>query len=214
MKKTYSYFIPAADAELLRWLNNYKEQIAIKGPLLGYTPVQVTELQDKAQRGIDTLYAVVLKKQEYRAAVQAKKQIRSEEVAFIANSSVMLKRSPLYTANIGGALGIINAAGAQDRVTLQPEMKVNVFPDYVELAFNKRGQAGVAIFSRVYGTGEWTKIGTAERSPYKDARPLQAGGKAEIREYMIRCYSNDEFVGQNSEVSIVVFGGLQVEAAK
>lgn len=208
MKKTYNYFIPSKDAELLRWLNNYKEQIVIKGPLLGLTPAQVTELQDKAQKAMDRLLAVVLKKQEYQDAILAKNQTRNEEVGFIANISVMLKRNALYTENIGGALGIITTAGTQSKVTLQPAMKVNVYPDYVELAFNKRGQTGITIFTRIRGIEEWTKLGSAVQSPYKDTRQLQAGAKAEVREYMARCYSSDEFVGQNSEVYVAVFGGV------
>lgn len=208
MKKTYNYFIPSTDAELLRWLNNYKEQITVQGPLVGLTPAVVTELQDKAQKGIDGLLAVILKKREYQEAILAKNLVRNEEVAFIANASIILKRSALYTENIGGVLGIINTAGAQSRVTLQPAMRVNVFPDYVELGFNKRGQAGVTIFSRIHGTEEWTKLGNAGVSPYKDTRPLQVAGKAEVREYMARCYSSDEFVGQNSEVYTAVFGGI------
>lgn len=208
MKKTYSYFIPSKDAELLRWLNNFSEQIAGKGPLLGLAAAQVTELQEKAQKGIDGLLAVVLKKQEYQDAILVKNQIRDEEVAFIANASVVLKRSALYTENIGAALGIITTTGAQSRSSLQPTMKVNVFPDYVELGFNKRGQTGIVIFTRLHGTEEWTKLGNAIQSPYKDTRALQVAGKAEVREYMARCYSNDEFVGQNSDVYIVVFGGV------
>lgn len=208
MKKTYNYFIPSTDAELLRWLNNYKEQITVQGPLVGLTPAEVTELQDKAQKGIDGLLAVTLKKREYQEAILAKNLVRNEEVAFIANASIILKRSALYTENIGGVLGIINTAGTQSRVTLQPAMRVNVFPDYVELGFNKRGQAGVTIFSRIHGTEEWTKLVNAGVSPYKDTRPLQVAGKAEVREYIARCYNNDEFVGQNSEVYTAVFGGI------
>ncbi len=34
------------------------------------------------------------------------------------------------------------------------------------------------------------------------------GLRAEVREYMARCYSSDEFVGQNSEVYVAVFGGV------
>ncbi|SIS74767.1 hypothetical protein SAMN05421788_101967 [Filimonas lacunae] len=208
MKKTYNYFIPSKDAELLRWLNNFKEQIAIKGPLLGLAPAQVTELQDKAQRGMVGLMTVVLKKQEYQDAILAKNQVCVEEVNFITNAAVVLKRNALYTENIGRALGIVTTAGAQSKVSLQSAMKVNVYPDYVEIGFNKRGQTGVIIFTRMHGKEERAKLGNAIQSPYKDTRPLQVTGKAEVREYMVRCYSNDEFVGQNSEVRVAVFGGV------
>lgn len=207
MKKIYGYFIPSADAELVRWLNNFKEQIIVTGPTLGLTPAQITELQDKAQKGIDSLLAVTIKKQEYSDAVLFKNLVRNEEVNFIANTVAILKRHPLFTENMGGILGVISPTGVQSRVTLQPKLKVNVFPEYVEIGFTKHGQTGVTIFSRIRGTDEWAEIGNVERSPYKDTRPLQVAGKAEIREYMARCYSNDEAVGQNSEVHIVVFGG-------
>lgn len=208
MKKSYNYFIPSTDSELVRWLNNYKEQIAVVGPLAGLTLPQITELQDKAQKSIDALMAVVLKKQEYRDAVLTKNQTRSEEVNFIANASVILKRSPLYTSNIGGALNIITLEAEQSRLTLQPTLKINVFPQFVEVGFNKRSQTGVTIFSRLHGTEEWVKLADAIHSPYKDARPLQVTGKAEVREYMCRCYSGDELIGHNSEVRIAVFGGM------
>ncbi|GGH61286.1 hypothetical protein HNQ91_001033 [Filimonas zeae] len=207
MKKTYGYFIPKADAELLRWLNNFKEQIAIAGPSLGLTPAQITDLQDKAQKGIDSLLAVTVKKQVYADAVLFKNMVREEEVSFIANTAAILKRHPSFTENIGGVLGIISPTTAQSRITLQPKLKINVFPEYVEIGFTKHNQTGVAIFSRIRGTEEWTEVTKSERSPYKDTRPLQVAGKAEIREYTARCYSNDESVGQNSEVSVVVFGG-------
>lgn len=207
MKKTYGYFIPKTDGELVRWLNNFKDQITIIGPMVGLTPTQVTELQDKAQKGIDSLLAVIVKKQEYSDAVLFKNMVRSEDVNFIANAAVILKRNPLFTENMGGILGIITPTASQSRITLQPRLKLNVFPKYIEVDFNKRGQTGVTILSRIRGIDEWTEIGNAERSPYKDTRPLQVAGKAEIREYMVRCYSNDESVGQDSEVRVAVFGG-------
>lgn len=207
MKKKYGYFIPSADAELVRWLNNFKEQIAIVGPLLGLTAVQISELQDKAQKAIDALLAVIIKKQEYKDAVLFKNQVRSEEVGFIANTAVVLKRNALFTDNIGGVLGILSPTAAQSKLTLQPALKVNVFPQYVEIGFNKQGQTGVSIFSRTPGTDEWIKLATVGHSPYRDRRPLAEQGKPEVREYMARCYSNDDFVGQNSEIRTVVFGG-------
>lgn len=212
MKKTYKYFIPSLDAELLRWLNNFKERIVVAGPSLGLTATQITELEDKAQKGIDTLLAVVFKKREYQEAVMAKNRARMEEVSFIANAAVVLKRSPLYTANVGGALGIISSTGTQSRVMLRPLLKVNVFPEHVELAFNKRGQGGVTIFSRLHGTEEWTRLADVERSPYKDTRPLKVPGSAEVREYICRCYNADEAVGQDSEVHTAVFGGITTGA--
>ncbi|GGH80880.1 hypothetical protein HNQ91_005408 [Filimonas zeae] len=208
MKKTYNYFIPSADAELVRWLNNFKEQIITAGPAAGLTAAQVTELQDKAQKAIEKLLLVVFKKQEYKDAILSKNQVRTDEVGFIANAAVILKRSPLYTSNIGGALGIITTTGAFSKVTLQPAMRLNVYPQYVEVGFNKRSQTGVSIYSRLHGTEEWIKLDDAERTPYKDVRPLQVAGKAEVREYMCRCYTGDEYVGQNSEVYMAVFGGV------
>jgi len=207
MKKTYGYFIPATDGDLVRWLNNFKEQIVIIRPTLGLTPTQISELEDKAQKGIDSLLAVTVKKQEYSEAILLKNMVRDEDVSFIANTAVILKRHPLFTENMGGILGIVSPTVAQSRITLQPKIKLHAFRGYVEVVFNKRGQSGVIILSRIRGTDEWTEIGHAERSPYKDTRPLQLAGKAEVREYAVQCYSNDEPVGQESETRHIVFGG-------
>jgi hypothetical protein len=207
MKTIYFYFIPRTDAELLRWLINFIAQIDTYGATLGLTPAQITDLKDQAQAGVEALQNVIIKKREYNDAVLFKNLVRDREVGFIANTAVVLKRNPLFTDNIGGALGILNAKVDQNKLTLQPEINVNSYPGYVEIAFNKRGQSGVVIFSRLQGTEEWTELKMAVRSPYKDTRPLAVANKAEMREYIARCVNDDEFVGQNSEIGVAVFGG-------
>lgn len=65
--------------------------------------------------------------------------VRDEEVNFIANAAVILKRNSLFTEKMGGILGIITPTAAKSRITLQPKLKLNVFTKYVEVVFNKRG---------------------------------------------------------------------------
>jgi hypothetical protein len=210
MKNKHVPFIPRKEGEVVRWGNNYYAKIAILGPLLGLTPAQVTEQQDKTQVVIDAHNKVTQKNQEKKEAVTAKNLVRSTELQFLIDSAVIFKRNPLFTDNIGDELGIMSSTIVVERSTLIPSIRLVAYPEYVEVNFNKRGQEAVAVFSRLNGTEDWELLDKPSTSPYVDSRPLSIPGKSEVREYKVRCWGKNAYIGQDCDIATVVFAGVRV----
>lgn len=207
MKKKHSHFIPRTDGELVRWLNNFKEKIAVLGPLLGLTPAQITGLQDIAQAGIDALTKVTIKTKEKEEAVKAKNLMREQGLQELIDVAVGFKRNKLFTENMGNELGIYSAAVPLEKSVLMPSVKLIAYPGSIDVLFKKQGQIGVGIFSRLKGADDWNFIHNTTVSPFSDTRPLTVEGKPEIREYMVRCWDGTGYIGNNSDSVYVVYAG-------
>ena len=207
MKKKHSHFIPRADAELARWLNNFKEKIAVLGAALGLTPAQIAELQDIAQSGIDTLNKVTIKTKEKEEAVKAKNLMREEQLQELVDVAIGFKRNKLFTENMGNELGIYSAAVSLEKSILMPSVKLEVYSGSIDVIFKKHGQVGVGIFSRLKSADEWEFVCNTTTSPYSDIRPLAVAGKAEIREYMVKCWDGIGYIGQNSDSAYTAYAG-------
>lgn len=208
MAKEYNHFIPANDEELSVWTNPFEEKLPGVATLLGISEARVTEAQDATLKIREGINKHSIKKQEYQESVAYKKLLRSREVKVLVRLAVDIKRNPLYTENIGKELGIIGSATSADRSPLRPSLKVKAEHGYVSVSFNKKGQTGVSIFTRLRGTVGWEKlVSGATRSPYKDERPLQQEGIAEIREYTARYWDNATEIGSESDIAFTLFGG-------
>jgi hypothetical protein len=207
MRNKHVPFIPRKDGEVVRWGTNYHAKIAVLGPLLGLTPAQITDQQDKTQAVIDAYNKVTQKAQEKAEAVTAKNLVKKTELQFLVDTAVIFKRNPLFTQNIGDELGIMPSVVVVEKSTLTPSIKLTAYPEYIEVGFNKRGQEAVAVFSRLSGTEEWVLLDKPSVSPYLDTRPLSVPGKSEVREYKVRCWGSNAYIGQDCDIATVVFAG-------
>jgi hypothetical protein len=207
MRNKHVPFIPRKEGEVVRWGTNYHAKIAIVGPLLGLTPAEITDQQDKAQVVIDAYNKVTQKTREKEEAVTAKNLVKATELQFLVNSAGIFRRNPLFTENIGDELGIMSSTIPVEKSTLTPSVKLVAYPEYVEVNFNKRGQQAVAVFSRLSGTEDWQLLDKPTASPYLDIRPLSVPGKPELREYKVRCWGDNAYIGQDCDIATVVFAG-------
>jgi hypothetical protein len=207
MRNKHVPFIPRKEGEVVRWGTNYHAKIALLGPLLGLTPAEITDQQDKAQAVVDAYNKVTQKTQERAEAVTAKNLVKVTELQFLVNSAGIFRRNPLFTQNIGDELGIMPSVVVVERSTLTPSIKLIAYPEYVEVSFNKRGQEAVAVFGRLSGTEEWQLLDKPSVSPYLDTRPLSVPGKSEVREYKVRCWGSNAYIGQDCDIATVVFAG-------
>lgn len=208
MAKDYTPFIPKKDADLGLWATNFKEKIAAIAQALGIAPSEATAAEDIAQVVKDGMEKAVVKKQEQQEAVAYKKVLRSREVKQLVRLAINIKRSPLYTENMGRELGIIGSQASAERAPLRPTLKVKAEVGYVSIAFNKQRQKGITIYARLRGNTGWDKLvsGTSV-SPFRDERPLQQENVAETREYMGRYWDNAAEIGQESDIVFTLFGG-------
>jgi hypothetical protein len=205
MKNEYVHFIPVNDAELGRWAKNYDEKIPILGPLLGLTPAEITDQKDAANVVIEAADKVTLKKKEQKEAIDLMKNVRNNELQVIVKTAIGLKLKPVFKSNVGQELGIMGTTISPQRSILKPSIKLTTYGGIVEIAFNKRRQNGVKIFSMLKGGSEWKEVAIATHSPYADNSPLQVPGTAETRIYMAKCWDHIEF-GQESDAVFVTVG--------
>jgi hypothetical protein len=207
MSRFYSHFIPRADAELARWASNYKIKIGTLGAGLGLTPAGITDEQDAAQVVIDAVNRVTEKKNEQEEAVIFKNLVKTRELQFLADNAVRHKRHPMYTENMGGELGILGTSTEVLRTELKPSLKLTTFRDSIEIAFNKKRQPGVMLYTRTNGADNWEKLDYATQSPFIDTRPLAVAGEAETREFRARCSNGHMETGLDSDAVSTLYGG-------
>jgi hypothetical protein len=206
MKKVYIPFIPGNDAEAGRWAENYEQKISTLGPLLGLTPAEITDQKDAAVVIKETATRVTLKKKEQKEAIDLMKNVRKNEVQVITKKVMSLKLSPLFKSNIGEELGIMGTSTSPLKSTIQPTIKlISYGGNGVEISFKKRGQKGVHLYSKIKGSLHWEHVAITTTSPYMDEQPLKVANTAETREYMARCWDDEDF-GQESAVLHITVG--------
>ncbi len=79
--------------------------------------------------------------------------------------------------------------------------------DIIKISFTKKGVDAIAIYSRLRGTANWTKIGVDTTSPFDDTRGLAVAGVPEAREYMAHGVLHDAEIGVPSDIASITFGG-------
>ncbi|BAV09815.1 hypothetical protein SAMN05421788_1011248 [Filimonas lacunae] len=207
MKKTFFSFVPRNDGELAVWAVNLKEKIVIWGPILGYSAAQVSQIQDYCQFIIDAVNKVEAKRGELSNAVNAKNEMRENELQLVVNSLLALKKHPAYLPSIGGELRIIGSVQVLNPEYLKPILSAEVHAGKVTLAFNLQKMNCVSVYCRPKGTMGWEKLGNDYESPYEDKRPLAVANQPEIREYMVRYFNGREEIGKPSDIVTVTYGG-------
>jgi len=108
------------------------------------------------------------------------------------------KNNPASTDAIGQALGVIGPESNFDPATCQTELRSAevVGPAQVRLKFGKARAHVDAVKAQMRrGTGAWTTVGMALRSPWVDTTPLAQPGVPENREYRVRAVVADEEIG-------------------
>ncbi len=117
------------------------------------------------------------------------------------------KRLAAWTGQIGSELQAVSTATVFDPTAYKPEFTLRIVAGEIRIDWKKKGVDGVAIYARLAGQTQWTRIGVDTSSPYIDGRPLTAPGVAETREYMLCGMIKDEEIGINSEIASIAWGG-------
>jgi len=208
MNVNYYHFIPKGDSDLAQWAANFKEKIGVIGAQVNLPAVDITAGEDIAQLVKEGMEKATVKKQEQQEAIAYKKVLRRREVKKLVSLAIAIKRSPLYTENMGKELGIIGTQSSAERSPLRPTLKLKTEVGYIAISFNKQRQKGITIYSRLRGTNGWDKlIGGTSVSPFRDERPLHQEGVPETREYLARYWDNATEIGQESDIVFTLFGG-------
>lgn len=201
-------FIPAKDASLVNWLNNYKTKIATHGPTLGLTAAQITARQNRCTAVINAIQLVEVEKNEWQSAAEAKETTKTTEIGAglrpeIAADKTLAAMTPAIEAD----LGIVGTPDTFDPSTFKTQLTAEVVAGAVRIKFIKSKTDGVNVYARLKGQTAWTFLARDTSSPYIDNRPLATPGVAEVREYMAFGVIDDAQIGQQSDIVSVTFGG-------
>ena len=102
---------------------------------------------------------------------------------------------------IGLALGVVGPESNFDPATYVAELRSAeaMGPAQVRLKFGKaRGHIDTVKAQMRRGSGAWTTVGMAVRSPWTELTPLAQPGVPETREFCVRAVVADEEIGQLS----------------
>ena len=212
-------YFPRRIGDQRNWLQNYKTEIATTGPLLGLTPVEVTENTNATDAIIATIDATIAAENAYKQKVEDKNlSVKTNFSGTIRAAVKRLKTSPAYTEGLGEVLGVVGSDESFDPDLFKPSLKALVLPGEVKLTFVKGGADGVKVYVRnASATGnipapgnpagpqsapsaDFQMIAIDLQSPYVDNRPLAVAGKPEVREYYVRGILHDHEIGQPSDI--------------
>ena len=203
----YQTYYPASNASALIWLNNYKTQIGVQGPLLGLTAAQIATQVTAVQKLLDSINDIETKKQAFASSVAA---FKSAEANFLSPLKVEIARYKTnlnYTQAIGQFLGVIGTSSGVDAATYKCKFTAEHFGGFVRIKFTKAGVEGVNIYHRQKGQIQWVFLARDTKSPYDDHIALQTPGQPEHWEYQLFGVLDDQEIGLASDIVEVVFGG-------
>ena len=202
-----SDLIPRARGAYRAWLLNIKTQITTIGPTLGLSSGATTGVQATCQAQIDLIDELAGAETELDAAQQAQEMGRRTTDQTLRQLIGDWKRLPAWTPEIAAQLHAVGSPTGFDPDAYKPEFKVSIVAGEIRLDWKKKGVDGVAIYARLAGQGQWTRIGVDTSSPYIDGRPLAQAGVPESREYMLRGMLRDDEIGLDSDILRVTWTG-------
>jgi hypothetical protein len=202
-------FVPDSFQNLRDWASNLFDQIAIQGPVLGWTAAQVTAFQTPVGSIRDAAQEVLDKQQDLDMAVGALRQKLHTLLPGVRRDINNLKSMPDYHEGIGQDLGIVTPAEQPiDPVTYQPDLKVQMMNGTPRLMGKKRGVDSFNIYVRLAGETTWRLlVAKRVRFPYDDDSPVAHPGTPEQREYRISGMIADNEIGQPSDIATAVVPG-------
>ena len=222
-----SFYLPRADKARAIWLNNFAAKFAAIAATLGFTPAEVTAVNDDATMFNYVMNLIATFTSEKEERVEYKNMLRSGNIGSsmgtfptmpaiaappaavpagifprIAQTVQRIKNHPDYTDALGHDLGIIGAEQTIDTSTMKPVLKLVFKGGDWEVQWKKENADAVRIESDNDGTGfKFLAIDTVP--DYTDTTPITAAG---ARKYRAMYIINDELVGQWSDVVSITVG--------
>ncbi len=229
---TTSYF-PTTEAARLAWVMNYRDKIAVHGPTLGLSALEIAN----TQRDLDFY---IWMHRDYYPPSQADAKESTTYRNFMDNGSGTVAQFPPprtlipdpppvplpgiltrlfaqiagiksrleFNEYIGAELGVIGVPDTTEHPWPEFSLTYEHGPDVhrVSISFTKHGHDGVWIESRI-NNGEWIALGADNSKPHYDTRPLIDPALPEIREYRLRWWDKGVPNGEFSPIQKIVVVG-------
>lgn len=200
-------YLPGQSAALLNWLNNYKTKIQVHATVFGYDTDKVNAIVAWCDNTIAAIQQVEVKKNELKAAVNAKKAKDRTDLAALKSEISRQKLNENYTVAIGQELGIIGSNTSFDASNYKAVITVDITGGHVEIRFKKLGANGINLYHRKKGAPNWDFLARATKTPFIDVIQLSTPNQPEHWEYRAFGVKDDEEIGQPSDIVEIIFGG-------
>ncbi|HEY1770572.1 MAG TPA: hypothetical protein VGG02_10000 [Chthoniobacterales bacterium] len=202
-------FVPDSFQNLRDWADHLSTEIVTQGPIVSWSPAQVTAFQTPVGAVRDAAQAVLDKQVELDLAVGGLHQIMNINMPTVRRSINNLKTGPGYHIGIGQDLGVVTPAEQKvDTNTYQPDLKVIMVNGHPRLTGKKRGVDSFNVYVRIAGTTAWVLLAAKRvKFPFDDDSPVAHPGTPEAREYQIIGVIGDDEVGQPSNIASAVVPG-------
>jgi hypothetical protein len=221
--------IPASDALLLPWLQNFCVKFPGQATALGFAAPEVAAVTADCNMLTYLLQTYVpTVKSDGNEAVRYKELIKNGPIgtpgggppapavlqpapplvapgALVRLRAVVriIKNKPAYQDTIGTDLGITTPEVVED--ASPPRVAATLIQaGNVVLGWTKQGWTGVKVQGRAQGTAAWTDLGVDMFSPWADTRPLTTQNTPEVREYRMCHLEGDTPLMNWSDVVVVI----------
>lgn len=199
-------FIPVANTDFLGWEQRFATKLADLAAELGLNATQVATVVDLIATHQVQFNEAYQAKATAKGKVAAMQQGRVRTERAIRNVVRAIKASPNYTESIGKGMAII---GPEDSSEIKaPVLRIKMSAGIPIISYRKGKTDGILLQSRRSGETEFTFLAVDSQSPYADKRPNLVAGTPEAREYRACYLKGDQPVGQYSQVTLVLVGGL------
>jgi hypothetical protein len=193
-------FIPAALAELDVWQANFKNKVPNIAKQLNIPEPEVQAVLNAIDAQSGTYGKMLAIRKEAKSATSSNIAQTKTTVASIRALSNQIKSAPDYTEAMGHALGIIGSDTVFDKADAKPNLTANKEGNWIVVGFNKNKADGIHVYSRRSGEKDFSFLAADTVPPYHDKRPNLVPGQAETREYKAWYFSDEDIIGQESDV--------------
>jgi len=196
-------YFPTIIAKEREWFVNYKAQIAIDGPALGMTLLQIEAEQAACQAAIDKIDAAITAQAAAEAANAERNTMILDQMAILRPAIRTHKAYTGYTPAIGKNLKVIGTEITVDTATVKTVMTLTKVPSGTDLKFLLENCQGGSIYSKRGSETTFTFFKTITHPHSIDTRANLDGAASEQRQYYTYLVINDEEVGVQSDIATI-----------
>jgi len=195
-------YLPRGEQELAAWAAAYKTQLTNQARALNLDSTQVANAILTIDQYLQDLRESESQRDSYHGAVAQKDASKNTMIETLRLQANLIKNSPNYTESAGTLLGIIaSEQSVSNPNTLKPVPKISKSVQGVAISYVKKRMDGVMLFCRRGSETTFTLLDKFTRNVCEDRRPNLNNAPAELREYYLVYFKNDQPIGQASDVT-------------
>ena len=197
----HAYYFPDSIPERLEWLYNFFAQIAVEGPGLGFSPLQITAIQAYITLMINGILAADQAMQVAQQKVSDRDSCLLTNLETLRQDIQSIKDKTAYTEAIGKSLKIIGSEIKIDLDTVKTIVTLKKTQDGIDIKFGMQHCEGGKIYCMRAKETEFSFLAQVTHPHYIDTRPNADEMPSEVRKYKVVLVYKDKEVGLDSDIA-------------